>query len=467
MKKILFGCLLFVLGTAQAQQQNQVVFRLEGLRTPLIIGHYYGDLQYLNDTIYPDTARMQAVFQIQDCQPGMYFAATEGRILFDFMLETCPANFTLGIHKAKPDSVWALNSPENEAFLKFQRFKQQKIGEASRIEEMVSMIQRATNDPEAIKPQIEQITALDKQLGDSAIAFINRHPKHLFAKMLNSFRPPEIPSRINPLDKNGRPNPVYQRWMRVRYFDNVDFKDKRLLYCNLWTPYFDAYMNQLVAPRPDSIISALDRVLALMPKDSAFYVNTLIYLTKTFDNNPWPYADQVFVHLVDKYQQAGKSPWLDMATQMRLEEKAKIHRSTLTGQKSPELKLSDEKGQPFDLHQSTAKYTLLVFYSPLCEHCKAALPDIYQTWIDVRPIGIQGVAVNTDERFEYWKTFVGQQNYEWTDLADPSGKNEFEKPWATFNLPVIYLLDAEKRVLRKRIKPEELRDVLRSVINQN
>ena len=127
MKQALLLPLLLLACAMRAQDNNKVVFQLEGIRTPLIIGHHYGDLQYLNDTIYPDTARWQAIFKFQNCQPGMYFVATENRILFDFMLDRCPANFTLGLNKAKPDSVWALNSPENDAFLKFQRFKQQKI----------------------------------------------------------------------------------------------------------------------------------------------------------------------------------------------------------------------------------------------------------------------------------------------------------------------------------------------------
>jgi hypothetical protein len=55
---------------------------------------------------------------------------------------------------------------------------------------------------------------------------------------------------------------------------------------------------------------------------------------------------------------------------------------------------------------------------------------------------------------------VKEQNRTWIDIADPTGANTFEKSYATYNLPVIYILDKDKRILRKRIKAEELGDLL-------
>jgi hypothetical protein len=88
------------------------------------------------------------------------------------------------------------------------------------------------------------------------------------------------------------------------------------------------------------------------------------------------------------------------------------------------------------------------------------MPDIYQTWLAYEKTGLKAVAISTDDQYDYWRKFVGQQNWQWTDLADPTGKNAFQNDYAAFNLPVIYLLDKDKKIIRKRIKPEKLGETL-------
>jgi thiol-disulfide isomerase/thioredoxin len=103
---------------------------------------------------------------------------------------------------------------------------------------------------------------------------------------------------------------------------------------------------------------------------------------------------------------------------------------------------------------------MLVFYSPLCDHCKEAMPRIYQTYLDYLPKGLKAVAVNTDKQHKYWAKFVGQQGWEWTNLSSPDGIGQIEIQYAAVNLPVIYLLDAKKRILAKRVSAEKLGEAL-------
>jgi hypothetical protein len=88
------------------------------------------------------------------------------------------------------------------------------------------------------------------------------------------------------------------------------------------------------------------------------------------------------------------------------------------------------------------------------------LPKIYQTFLDYQVKGLAAVALNTDQESAYWKKFVKQQNWQWYDVDDPKSMEQLELQYAIFNLPVIYLLDKDKKILAKKVKPADLGAVL-------
>ncbi len=288
--------------------------------------------------------------------------------------------------------------------------------------------------------------------------FQRQHPTHLYARMLRSIEVPDAPQKVK-ASKNPK---AAQIWAQTHYFDNTDWRDSTLLRNNLWPVFFDNFFNRLTAPQADSIIAAADHILKKMPKNGPFYQFSVLNLTSNFEQSTFPAADRIFVHMVDFYQKKDDTPWLDAATLLRLEYKAEVHRPTLTGKIAPALELPDDTGKMVSLHSIEAPLTMLVFYSPLCEHCQKSMPSIYQTWLDYRSKnGMKAIAVNTDDQQQHWQKFVAQQGWEWTDLSDPAGKNvAMEKNYGTFNLPVIFILDKDKKILLKRVKPEELGEML-------
>ncbi|MEZ4893812.1 MAG: TlpA disulfide reductase family protein [Saprospiraceae bacterium] len=122
--------------------------------------------------------------------------------------------------------------------------------------------------------------------------------------------------------------------------------------------------------------------------------------------------------------------------------------------------LPDENGNPVELYEIEAPITLLIFYSPLCSHCMEVMPNIYQAFLDYQVKGLAAVALNTDEESAYWKKFVAQQNWIWYDVDDRNKMPEIENQYNAFNLPVIYILDKDKRILAKRVAPGALGDML-------
>jgi len=445
-----------------AQQTARVDFRLRGLQGASVqIGLYSAGNTYRIDSVAVDTNAGAFSLSRSNLQPGLYFVAANRNRLFDFMLTSLADSFSISGDLSDLTALQVENSPENEAYFRFERQRQSVEAKIIARQSMLEMVSQATNnDPKVVEPIEKEIDAYYGSIDSMARAFILQYPGHLYARMLQSVRPPNPPKNIKSV-LNGKVNPVYQRWMRSHYWDYTDFRDESLLNNQFWPVFFDNYFDRFVVPTPDSIIAALDEVLTKMPKNGAFYRFSVLRFMQNFEQSDAPGADIIFVHLVDNYLKINQTPWLDIATLSRLEYKANVFRPVLTGKVAPALKLPDETGWIVQLDTIAAPLTMLIFYSPLCSHCMEVMPDIYQTWLDARVFGLQAVAVSTDNQYRNWQQFIRQQNWEWHDVADPQGENTFEKQYLTNNLPVIYLLDKNKRILRKRIKPEALRDVLK------
>jgi peroxiredoxin len=449
------------LGTAD------ITVHFKGLKSPVAtLGYFYGGSLYRLDSVAVDTLRETVSFRRQTLKPGMYFIAVDGGRLFDFFVSKPGTPLVFRGSVEHPDSLRAPGDPENTAFFEYESARRAQEAHIRQQGAMFDMLRQAVkDDPTVLKNAEESMAKLFRKMDTLARRQAARYPDYLHSKVLKAIMPPPPPANIQQ-GAAQRANPVYLRWVREHYWDHCDFSDETLLYNNLWPLYFEEYFNRLVARNPDSLTAAIDGALARFPKDGPFYQYAVKRFTQNFELSDRPGADRIFVHMVDHYQKAKETPWIDEATLLRLAYKADVHRPNLTGNPAPELILSDETGAKVDLKNVAGPYTLLVFYSPLCQHCMELLPGIYQTWQAFESKGLKGVAVCADKQYAHWKNFVAEQQFKWIDLADPEGKNTFETPFSAFNLPVVYLLDKDKKILWKRIKAAELKAVLEQYLGK-
>jgi peroxiredoxin len=463
---IAFLFLLFISSYTQAQEST-VTIAFDGIQAnEAYIGMYYGNKKNLVDTSRLDSVTYTFKFGLDGKEPGMYYFATPRFQIFDFIIPDSSGSFMLTGSAKSPDSMKAFQSTENAIYFEYlaaAREKQAKIGS---LRTQLNMIKGATRDSIVLNQLESNIQRATQELVLTTSLYIQKYPKSLVSKMLKSVQFPKAPLDLPVFLPNGETNPAHFKWMQNHFWDKNDFKDPRLLRNNLWVSYLNAYLQRFTETQPDSINRAIDRLLDKMPPYEAFYTFTVEYVTETFETSDWFAADQVFVHMVDTYLPNDSTAWLDEATLLRLKDKADFHRPNLTGQKAPPLRLSTPDGKWISLDSLQSDYFMLVFYSPLCGHCMDAMPDIYQTYLDARPYGLEALAISVDRKFDDWKTFTEQQSWEWYNVADPSNKLAFQEAYGAYNLPVIYLLDKNKRIVMKRVRPEKLNASLNYLMKQ-
>jgi peroxiredoxin len=277
---------------------------------------------------------------------------------------------------------------------------------------------------------------------------------------------PPVLSDVAPVLDGNKPNPIYWFYLRQHFFDNIDFTDKRLLR----TPYYTKKLVQFLGympPKVDSVKVELDFILEKTRSNPDFYRFTLQWLTAVFDNNldKMTNADTYFIHLVEKYHHNLDSG-TDKYTLERLDYKANAFKNALIGNPAPPFSLPNTEGVTTSLADVKSDFTILIFYSSLCSHCRIAMPKIKEALQYIDSSKLKVMTVCTDAQREPWLAFLDEMHMKnWTNMLDTKLESEIQKKYVTWNLPVIYLLDKNKIIIANRIKPEKLPDLLKGLFN--
>ena len=212
----------------------------------------------------------------------------------------------------------------------------------------------------------------------------------------------------------------------------------------------------------DSVKAELDFILTKTRSNTEFYKFTLKWLTAVFDDNidRMPNADAYLIHLVEKYHRKPDSG-TDKYTLERMEYKVNAFKNVLIGSPAPNFELPNTEGVLKSLAEVKADYTLVVFYSSLCSHCREAMPTIQNALKNMDSKKLKVFTVCTDGVREPWLSFLEEMKMkDWVNVIDKQPDTDIQKKYVTWNLPVLYLLDRNKTIVANRIKPENLHELI-------
>jgi peroxiredoxin len=444
-------------------------FQVKGLKAAnVLLGYYFGDKTLLIDSVAVDTATGRFSYQTKKkIAQGMYFAVVQDGRLFDFLVSNEPSFSIVTNKDSLYKSAVITGSKENEAYFKYMYAYEKMNATLDQIEFTTKMLQRATKDVEVMQQQQDRIRAEYTAQALYADRLRREYPNTLFAKIISCGTTPEVPKTIASKLENGKLNPLYFRYYKAHFWDNFDFSDDRLLYTKIYDAKVKTYLERLTAPKSDSVIATIDPFLKKIEAYPSYYQYTIKHWTATFEEAPMIGADVVFVHLYDQYHKKNpEKTGTDKAVLSRLEYKAEAFRPSLTGSIAPEIHLKDSAGVYQSLRNLKSDYTLLVFYSPLCSHCKEWVPKVYDIYKKFAPRGVTGFAVSTLRGDKTsWLNFIHEHHLDWINVMDELYEDqEMEKNFTAYNLPVVFLLDKNKKILAKRIPLEEVEKYLTALV---
>ena len=432
-------------------------------------GYYYGENAFLLDSARVDSATAMVRFQGKTkLEEGMYFIAVPNQMPIDLVIDS-DANFVISTDvKEIFDSLKIQGSKENEAYVLYQKKLNRYRKQMEQAEFNLNLLQRATRDPESFKPIRDNMAQERKILELFTEGFYKNYSNLLCIKFLKAASSPKIPENIKPIFNTNSPNPIYYKYAREHLWDNFDFTDKRMLRSKIINSKLTLHLQQLTFQQIDSLQNSIDWIVKKASVNAKIKAYVLMNIANRFDNNYAPGADRILVYVVDKYFPNEKDTSItDIATLTRLRYKADMNRPNLTGNIAKEMRLMRPDSSFLSLSSIASKYTMLYFYSPLCTHCQSKTPNVYEIFSKYKEKGVVCYAVNTDQEFDYWKNYIEEKKLDWFNVIDlQKAANTWERDYVAFNLPVIYLLDADKKILMKRVEPERLETVLKAIFSE-
>lgn len=455
---LLIAFLTYTFGCAMADKGYRITVEVEGLSEgDVMLAYHFGDRQYLQDT-----ARMEQpgyyVFEKEErLDPGMYLVVVPGQKYFEVIIDE---DQHFGITTKMDEFVEKTQfdgSPDNEAFYEYLRFIRVMGEEIGLIREELNREDLSETDKEAINTRMDNI---NDQVTQKQEDYINQFPDGLFSKVLLAQKDPEVPEA--PLNEDGTPDQkaLYAIYKNI-YWENIDFSDDRLLRTPVFHNKLRTYFSNVVVQIPDSIIAEVDRMIEKSRAHDEIFKYTIWFITNHFERSQIMGHDAVFVHMIEKYYMSGEAHWVEAENLARISERAMKLKPLLIGKVAPDIRMFRPDQSRLSLHEVNARFTVLYFWDSECSHCKRVTPELKIISDKLRPLGLEVFAVNTEPDKETWLNALNSyQIQNWTNVNDPGNLSGFREKYDLYATPMIYLLDADKKILAKRISPEQVEEII-------
>lgn len=446
----------------------------------LLFGHYFSESLMLKDTFYTDNEGKATIRGEEDLPGGMYTIFFPNRNRFDLLIDA-DQEFSVSTDTSNILATTVIKgSKDNQLFYEYLSVLNTKRKESSRIQLRVTT-PISTQDSIAARKKLEEI---NKEVKTYVEGIIEDNPNLFVSKFLLAMKEIDVPEA--PRDENGAiiDSSFQVKYYKQHYFDYFDVSDVRLLRTPIYERKLKTYIEKWIYPVPDSIYKEVDWLIAQSRSDTLLFKYMLTTLFNHYATSKYVGMDAVYAYIAENYY-IPEATWSSPDFIEKLKERVEKISPLTIGKVSPDIELvkvnddhfmAAEKdtslkrnpyiGDFFFLHSINADYIFLYFWEADCGHCKKTIPELYEMWKRMKKedIYVEVVAVSMlggIEGKEKWTNFVIEhQLYGWVNAWNPYDFS-YKDTYDVTSSNILYLLDKDKKIIAKRISPEQAEDLIR------
>lgn len=414
-----------------------------GSTHPVILAVQQGEHVIPLDTLRPDNRGCLRFEGGCVLEPGQYMFIQENKRLFNFLISAGePLNiaFTASIRNGRTEEIRVEGSEENNTYIRFYRFLQEKYARANDILEQNTDPEKALVEVERLEATIREYTSfLASQFEGQMLGII---AKNVFTPLV----PPEAST--------------------LHYLDNIDFTDPRILNTSILPLRLSEYFTRILPPVPDTVILHADRILKgdihpMVKRYAAQYFFRLFFGSEVMG------METAAVHMARNWLLADTSLCDDIAVRLEMETFVRFNSQCLTGMPAPALDLPDACGNIRPLHASPTRYTVVVFFEDNCPACSEALLQLVNMSERHQEQDLTFYAVYTQDRKEILSRYADFFPQNWITVWDPDFTSGFHEKYNVRSTPRIYLLDRNKTIIGRDLDPGTLEQLLKDDQQKN
>lgn len=446
--------MIFALGTTQLNAQKvptyEYSFKVNGLQVgdTCMLAYYLGSKQYIKDTVVVSKPGL-VTFKGSNLDGGIYLFVVPGMSYFEFIATEAKISMETEL-KSLVASMKVKTSAENTIFYEYLKAMEALQKESGTIKTDTEKQGISEADKKRLT---DRLLAIDQEVIDYRNKAIQQHKGTFVAKLLRASMEPEVPKVPEGMSEEEGKNYQFRKY-KSEYLDFVDFSDERMLRTPILERKIKDYLNRLTVQDPDSIIVSVEDIMKLSTQNSEVFKYCVITITNLYAAAKQMCFDKIYVHMAGNYYVSGKADWVDSTQFNKIKDRYYKMLYNTCGRTAVNLVMNDTKGQKVALSDIRSKYTIVVFWAHDCGHCKKEMPQLVEFYKKYKEHGVQVFAVSTKEETQKWKDFILDKGLEvegWINAEDPQNKTNFRVFYDIYSTPVIYLLDADKKILAKRM----------------
>jgi thiol-disulfide isomerase/thioredoxin len=495
-------------------QGHQIEVFIKNLKNQdVILGHHFNEQLVPDDTITLN-AKGEGVFKGKEAFPGgMYFLFLPNKNLFDFILDADQEFSIIADTFNFSETVSFKGSEENLIFKEYEK-KVRTVTQQQ--EELMKSRELNKQDGQKVKEIDKQINAMREEINSFYNKVLTDNPSLFFIKFLKATRRPEVPPTITDKEKQ-------YYWFRNHYFDNFDVSDPRLLRTPIYQNTIDIFVDKVLMQHPDTLISEIDLLIEKSRTNKELFRFMLVHMFNKFQANQMMTAENVFVHIADKYY-IKDAEWSDAKFINELKGKIANKKKCLVGNQAYNINYQMTINKPeeinhlverceqyknegiqieksnadsiikynlkvellkqfFDefknegaLKNVEAEYTILWFWTPDCSHCRKETPEFYKLYLekDLKSKNVKVISFFMQKDITDWTKF-SKVTIDWLEFINEHQLYEWINAWNPFDSyrinydlsssPILYLLDKDKKIIAKKISYEQAIEIIEGKIN--
>jgi thiol-disulfide isomerase/thioredoxin/gas vesicle protein len=431
----------------------------------LYLGYYLGDKQYLRDTAVADAKGNYVFKDTANLGPGVYLVVLPpDNRWFQILITAKEQHFSLQTSlEDLNENISFSGSAENELFYRYLRFLSDLSQQAEPIQKQIA----ETTDEQKKAALQKEIEDISKKVKEFQTKFVQENAGTFAAAIVNANINDEMPA-FEGTDEEKTLKAVY--YLREHFWDRLDPTAPGMLRTPFLFEKLDYFVNKLHYQQPDSLIVAIDKVLArLRPSEETFRFY-LVHFLNSFATAKLVGMDAVYVHLAEKYYAKGDASWISEEQLNKIIENAQSLKPLLIGKTAPDILMQRRDGAKIRLHEVQSPYTILYFWRHDCGHCKESTPIMKTFYENFKDKGVKIFAVCVkfgEEIADCWKYVDENGTNDWIHTADPYLVSKYYTIYNVKTTPQIYILDAKKEIISKNIGAEQLEEVMTRIMEMD
>lgn len=363
-------------------------------------------------------------------QTGVYMLGTNENNMCPILINEQDTLCIVGFKNGKLEtSGYSVSSKENEGWFEYLSKEQEflrSIQDAKRA---------AVKAPEQKELFLQQEEKKKNELLNYQNGLISRYQGTFFAQLLH------WKQELYPHDFS-------------KYWDNIDFKDERITRSKVLSERIESYMRTFSGGETSGFIRCVDSLAHKAKADDNVLEFTLTQMLIGFYESG---LENICNYLIDNYINGEACGDADLS--QTIKNTAEGISRLGVGHIPPNIVMRgiDEKEVNLYSLAASGSYTLVMFWSSWCEHCKVEAPQVIKAFTVWKNKGFDILGVSIDSNENSWHQAVSDRGFTFTNVC---GKNQYRsvvaQDYRVTRTPTYFLLNHKSEIV---LKPKNIQEV--------